>query len=78
MNQIKKEIRDIVYRDEDVLNGTLCFIGTRVPVSLILDYMGSGWSLSEIEQAYPMVKRAYIVKLIDSYSKELSSNVSFA
>ncbi len=43
MQPIKKELAEIIYTDADVLNGTPCFEGTRVPVSLVVEYLVLGW-----------------------------------
>lgn len=72
MNIIQKDLRDIVESQDDVLSGAVCFKGTRVPVSIILDYLALGWSIKDLKEAYPTVKSEYIEKLIRAYSKEFS------
>lgn len=40
-------LTDITHRDPDILSGTLVFIGTRVPVRSLFDYLEGGESLDE-------------------------------
>ncbi len=78
MNDIKKELKDIVYKDPDVLGGTPCFVGTRVPVAAILEYISLGWSIRDLKKSYPTVKTEYIVKLIKNFSKDFTVHAKTA
>ena len=44
--------------------GKPCIKGTRIWVSLILDYLASGSSMEEILEAYPHIKRSDILACI--------------
>ena len=46
-----------VHSDPEVLGGTLVFVGTRVPVQTLLDYVSRGGSLEEFLEDFPTVKR---------------------
>lgn len=78
MKTIQVELKDIVESQDDVLSGAVCFKGTRVPVSIILDYLALGWSIKDLKEAYPTVKSEYIEKLIRVYAKEFSSHAPTA
>ena len=75
MQPIKKELADSIYSDKEVLKGTPCFTGTRVPVSLILHYLALGWSLHDLKEFYPTVKTEQITKLIQVLSEEFTGYV---
>ena len=47
----------ITYRDPDVLSGVPVFVGTRVPVRSLFDYLEGGDSLEEFLHQFPSVKR---------------------
>jgi uncharacterized protein (DUF433 family) len=47
----------IVVIDRDVMNGTPCFRGTRVPFKNLIDYLEGGHSLSEFLHQFPTVTR---------------------
>ncbi|MDZ4763139.1 MAG: DUF433 domain-containing protein [Chloroflexota bacterium] len=46
--------------DPELMSGTPCFTGTRVPLKHLLDYLLSGASVDEFLRAYPTVDRAHI------------------
>jgi len=73
MKKIKRNLESIIEAQEDVLSGAVVFKGTRVPVSLILEYIAKGWSIADLKEAYPTVKSEYIQTLLREYEKEFAS-----
>ncbi len=51
----------IIHSDPDTLGGTPVFVGTRVPVQTLLDYLAEGASLDEFLDHFPTVTRAQAV-----------------
>jgi uncharacterized protein (DUF433 family) len=47
----------IVHSDPDILSGTPVFVGTRVPVRNLTDYLAGGSSLAEFLDDFPTVTR---------------------
>jgi uncharacterized protein (DUF433 family) len=47
----------VIVRDPEILGGTACFRGTRVPVDSLLDYLEAGDSLDEFLDNFPAVSR---------------------
>jgi uncharacterized protein (DUF433 family) len=41
----------VVHSDPDILGGTLVFVGTRVPVRTLMDYLQAGDSLADFLDA---------------------------
>ena len=78
MKTIKKELKNIIYSDKNVLGGNPCFIGTRVTVATILEYLSLGWSIKDLKKAYPTVKSEYISQLIHTLSDEFKSHAKAA
>ncbi|MGI0492142.1 DUF433 domain-containing protein [Alkalinema pantanalense CENA528] len=46
----------VVHSDPDILGGTPVFIGTRVPVKTLLDYLAAGDPLNEFLDHFPSVQ----------------------
>ncbi len=46
--------------DPQILHGTVCFRGTRVPVSVVLDNLAAGESTQGILDEYPSLKAEHI------------------
>jgi uncharacterized protein (DUF433 family) len=55
----------IIHSDPEILGGTLVFIGTRVPVKTLLDYLEAGDSLDEFLDHFPSVSRDQAVAVIE-------------
>ena len=47
----------VVHSDPDVMGGTPVFVGTRVPVQALIDYIQGGHSLEEFLNDFPTVSR---------------------
>ena len=49
--------QDILHSDPDILGGTPVFVGTRVPVQSLLDYLRNGDTLDAFLADFPSVRR---------------------
>jgi uncharacterized protein (DUF433 family) len=47
----------VVHSDPDILGGTPVFVGARVPVQALVDYIKGGRSLAEFLDDFPSVSR---------------------
>lgn len=56
---------DVVNRNQEILNGTPVFRGSRVPVEILFEWLSSGESLDEFLDNYPTVSRKQAVELIE-------------
>jgi len=55
----------IVHSDPDILGGTPVFIGTRVPIKILLDYLEAGDSLNEFLDHFPSVSRQQAIAVLE-------------
>ena len=62
---------DIVVIDPEIMSGTPCFAGTRVPVRNLLDYIEGGDSLDVFLQQFPSVSREQAVGFLEQSSAQL-------
>jgi len=56
---------DVVHSDPDRLGGTPVFVGTRVPVQSLFDYLEAGDSLEEFLHQFPSVRREQAVAALE-------------
>jgi uncharacterized protein (DUF433 family) len=56
----KVRISEIVAVDPDLMHGTPCFRGTRVPVRLLLDDLKSGFTVDQFLAGCPTVTREQV------------------
>ena len=66
--------RPVVHRDPDILGGTPVFVGTRVPVKNLFDYLEAGDSLDEFLSSFPSVKREQAVAALELAREALASD----
>jgi uncharacterized protein (DUF433 family) len=57
--------------DPEVMHGAVCFRGTRVPVSVVLDNLADGETPERILDQYPFLKPEHIPAAI-AYAAELA------
>jgi uncharacterized protein (DUF433 family) len=57
--------RRIISVDPDVMGGTACFAGTRVPVQTLLDYLRAGESIDDFLEGFPTVKREQVLAFME-------------
>lgn len=55
----------VVHSDPDILGGTAVFVGTRVPVKTLLDYLEAGDSLDEFLDHFSSVKREQVMAALE-------------
>ena len=62
----------VVHSDPDILGGTPVFVGTRVPVQSLLDYLAGGHPLEEFLDDFPTVRREQAVELLRRLNETLT------
>ena len=50
-------VSTVVHSDPEILGGTPVFVGTRVPLQNLIDYLAAGDSLAEFLDQFPSVTR---------------------
>jgi uncharacterized protein (DUF433 family) len=59
------QLNQVVHSDPDILGGTPVFIGTRVPLQSLFDYLEGGDSLDEFLRQFPSVRREQAISALD-------------
>ena len=52
-----EELKGTVHSDPEIMGGTPVFVGTRVPLQNLIDYLEGGESIEDFLDAFPTVKR---------------------
>ncbi|MEI8280923.1 MAG: DUF433 domain-containing protein [Armatimonadota bacterium] len=68
--EIPDELKNVLKSDPEILGGTPCFDGTRVPVETFLDYIGSGYSLERFLLGFPSVNKDQAMSVLEWQSTE--------
>ena len=55
----------VVHSDPSILGGTPVFVGTRVPVQNLIDYLVAGDSLEDFLKSFPSVTRDQAIAALE-------------
>lgn len=55
----------VINIDSEILGGTPVFLGTRVPVKNLFDYLEEGETMEEFLEDFPSVTKEQIVKVLE-------------
>ena len=55
----------VVHSDPEILSGTPVFVGTRVPVQSLFDYLKGGDTLDEFLRQFPSVRREQAIAALE-------------
>ena len=65
--------QSVVVSDPEILGGTPCFRGTRVPVDSLIDYLEAGDSVDEFLDNFPSVSREAAIAALEEAKTLLTS-----
>ncbi len=70
--------RSVVHCDPNILGGTPVFVGTRVPVQALIDYIEGRHSLNEFLDDFPTVTREIAIAALERAKASLIADASAA
>jgi uncharacterized protein (DUF433 family) len=59
----------VIHSDPEILGGTPVFIGTRVPLRNLIDYLEGAYTLDEFLDQFPSVTREQAVAALETAGK---------
>ncbi len=62
----------VVHSDPEILGGTPVFVGTRVPLRNLIDYLEEGHDLDAFLDAFPTVTRQQAVAALEAAHEALT------
>ena len=69
---------NLVSRDPEIMSGTLCFTGTRVPVQNLFDYFEGTSSLEDFLEDFPSIQREKAVAVLEAARERLFADAPAA
>lgn len=61
-----KDLTGIVHSDPEILGGTPVFVGTRVPLRNLIDYLEDDYSIEEFLEQFPSVRREQVTAVLEA------------
>ena len=63
--------KSVVKIDPEIMGGTPCFDGTRVPARTLIDYIEGGDTLDEFLEQFPTVSRDQAIAFLEEASERM-------
>lgn len=70
-------MKSAVHSDPDVMSGEVVFVGTRVPVKTLFDYLEHGHPLDEFLDHFPSVEKEQAIEALEE-ARELLMRPHYA
>jgi uncharacterized protein (DUF433 family) len=67
--------KQIVHTDPEILGGTPVFVGTRVPVDALIDFLEGGDTIEDFLENYPGVSREQAFAFLEEASQALVATI---
>lgn len=64
-------IPDLIISNPEILGGQPVFKGTRVPVSNLIEYIESGFTVNDFLEGFPTVKKSQVKQVLNLLSKQI-------
>jgi uncharacterized protein (DUF433 family) len=61
----KISLASVVTVSQEIMHGTPCFTGTRVPVQTLIDFLESGDSIDDFLTVYPYIPRRQVLAFLE-------------
>ena len=69
------DLKGIVHSDPEIMGGTPVFVGTRVPLQNLIDYLEGGESIEDFLDGFPSVKRDQVLAVIEAGKAKVLESV---
>ena len=69
-------LSSVIVSEPEILGGTPCFRGTRVPFKNLMDYLEGGHSLLEFLDQFPTISREMAVQALDEAKESLLDRIA--
>jgi uncharacterized protein (DUF433 family) len=68
------KLTKVVHSDPEIMGGTPVFVGTRVPLRNLIDYLERDYSLDEFLDQFPSVSREQAIAALEAAHEALSAS----
>jgi uncharacterized protein (DUF433 family) len=70
-----EDFKRVIHSDPEILGGTPVFVGTRVPLQNLIDYLEGGESIDDFLDGFPSVKREQVIAVIEAAKLKMLETV---
>ena len=69
-------MNSVVKIDPEIMSGAPCFVGTRVPIQNLIDYLEGGDSIDDFLEGFPTVTRDQVVAFLEEAKDRMLAAVA--
>jgi len=69
-------VEPVITADPEIMSGTPCFRGTRVPFKNLIDYLEGGHPLSEFLRQFPTVSQEMAIQALEEAKESLLARIA--
>jgi uncharacterized protein (DUF433 family) len=62
----------IIHSDPEIMSGTTVFVGTRVPIRTLIDYIEGDHPLSDFLDDFPTVTKPQVMAFLEAAAEQLA------
>ena len=66
-----KQTEPVIHSDPEIMGGTPVFVGTRVPLATLLDYLEAGETIDDFLEGFPSVTREQVLAFLEEAKDRL-------
>lgn len=75
---MSERAKSVIHSDPEIMGGTPVFVGTRVPLKNLIDYLEDGQSVDEFLDEFPTVRREQVIAVLEEAQRVLSERAAAA
>jgi uncharacterized protein (DUF433 family) len=68
----------VISRSPEVMGGTPVFMGTRVPIETLFDYLKAGDSINDFLTGFPTVTKEQVIAVIEGLGRQVMDGAASA
>jgi len=68
-------MNSVIKIDPEIMSGAPCFVGTRVPIQNLIDYLEGGDSIDEFLEDFPSVRRDQVISFLEEAKESVLARV---
>ena len=68
-------MNSVIKIDPEIMSGAPCFVGTRVPIQNLIDYLEGGDSIDEFLEDFPSVGRDQVISFLEEAKESVLARV---
>ena len=69
-------LESVIVTNPEIMSGTPCFRGTRVPLQNLMDYIERGYPLADFLEDFPTVSREMAIQALEEAKESLIARIS--